>query len=97
MKSSQAKSKSPRDVVINLRAKQSQRNLIDRAAESLGKSRSDFLLDAACSEAENVLLDQRIFYLDDAQYKVMMDLLNAPPQKNEKLQALFARKSPWEQ
>lgn len=97
MKSSQAKSKSPRDVVINLRAKQEQRSLIDRAADSLGKSRSDFLLDAACSEAQSVLLDQRIFYLDDAQYKAMIELLDAPPQKNEKLQALFARKAPWEQ
>ncbi len=38
----------PRDVTINLRANQRQRTLIDRAAQVLGKNRSDFMLEAAC-------------------------------------------------
>ncbi len=48
-----------RDVNINLRASQRQRSLIDRAAEALGKNRSDFMLEASCREAESVLRDRR--------------------------------------
>ena len=35
-----------RDAAINLRALPQQRDLIDQAASLLGKSRSDFMLDA---------------------------------------------------
>jgi uncharacterized protein (DUF1778 family) len=50
-----------RNAPINIRARQTQRELIDRAAAAQHKSRSDFILEAACKEAENVLLDQRLF------------------------------------
>lgn len=36
------------DVQLNLRAKESQRALIDAAAEILHKSRTDFILEMAC-------------------------------------------------
>lgn len=44
------------DVQLNLRAKESQRALIDAAAEILHKSRTDFILEMACKAAENVIL-----------------------------------------
>lgn len=47
-----------RDAAINLRALPQQRDLIDQAAELVGKSRSDFMLEAACDRAQSVLLDQ---------------------------------------
>ena len=51
------------DVQLNLRAKESQRALIDAAAEILHKSRTDFILEMACKAAENVILDRRVFTL----------------------------------
>ncbi len=48
------------DVQLNLRAKESQRALIDAAAEILHKSRTDFILEMACKAAENVILDRRV-------------------------------------
>ncbi len=51
-------------VSINIRAKVRQRDLIDQAAERLGRSRSDFMLEAACREAQDVLLDQAFFTVD---------------------------------
>ena len=51
------KDKTGRGEVINLRASRRQKLLIDRAAEALGRSRSDFMLSTACREAESVLLD----------------------------------------
>ena len=51
-------------VSINIRAKARQRDLIDQAAGKLGRSRSEFMLDAACREAEGILLDQAFFAVD---------------------------------
>ena len=81
---------------INLRASRSQKALIDRAAEAQGRNRSDFMLDAACREAESVLLDQRYFNLDDEAFRRFIKLLDAPPTDNPGLIRLLTRKSPWE-
>ncbi len=86
-----------RDVTINLRANRRQRTLIDRAAQSLGKNRSDFMLDASCREAESVLLDHRFFALDDAAFEEFRARLDAPPTVDPGLVRLLAEKAPWEQ
>ena len=85
-----------RDVNINLRASREQRSLIDRAAAALGKSRSDFMLEAARQEAESVLLDQRYFALDAETFKAFTDALDAAPADNPRLRRLLTTKAPWE-
>jgi uncharacterized protein (DUF1778 family) len=85
-----------RDVTINLRASQRQRALIDRAAQTLGKNRSDFMLEAACREADAVLIDRRIFRVDEKTYKRFTAALDKPPADNPKLRRLLASKAPWE-
>lgn len=85
-----------RDVTINLRAKRSQRALIDRAAAALDKNRSDFMLEAACREAESVLLDRRYFALDEAAFRRFMDELDRPPAANARLRRALSTKAPWE-
>ncbi len=91
-----AKSRQPRDVTINLRANQRQRALIDRAAEALGKNRSDFMLEAACREADAVLLDRRFFMLDEKAHKRFIAALDKAPADNPKLRRLLTSKAPWE-
>lgn len=85
-----------RNININIRAKRMQRDLIDQAAELLGKTRSDFMLETACREAEDVLLDQRIFNLDAETFKKFQAMLDAPPSDNPKLRKLMATQAPWE-
>ncbi len=85
-----------RNININIRAKRRQRDLIDQAAELLGKTRSDFMLESACREAEDVLLDQRIFNLDAETFKKFQAMLDAPPSENPKLRKLMATQAPWE-
>jgi uncharacterized protein (DUF1778 family) len=85
-----------RDVTINIRTQQHQRDLIDRAAEVQGKSRSEFMLESACQKAQDTLLDRSLFGVDEAKFQQFIALLDAPPVKNEKLHALLATKSPWE-
>ena len=85
-----------RGETINLRASQKQKALIDRAAEALGRSRSDFMLEAACREAEIVLLDRRYFTLSADAFKRFMAMLDKPPAGNPKLRQLLRTKAPWE-
>ena len=82
---------------INIRALEEQRSLIDKAASSLNKTRSDFMLEAACQEATNVLLDQRLFLADDATFDAFNSKLDAPVAGNESLRYLLNQKAPWEQ
>ncbi|MBK7898610.1 MAG: DUF1778 domain-containing protein [Azonexus sp.] len=84
-----------RDAAINLRARPQQRDLIDQAAQLLGKNRSDFMLEAACERAQAVLLDQVFFNLDEARFKQFTAPLEAPPQPNPGLERLLAVKAPW--
>jgi uncharacterized protein (DUF1778 family) len=81
---------------INIRARTTQRNLIDKAAAMLNKNRSDFMLEAACREAENVLLDQRLFLADDKAWQAFESLINAPVKDNPALRQLLHDKAPWE-
>lgn len=84
-------------VAINIRAKARQRDLIDQAAERLGRSRSDFMLEAACREAEDVLLDQTFFTVDAGTFAQCQALLDKPLPPTDKLRRLLKTKSPWEQ
>lgn len=83
-------------VSINIRAKARQRDLIDQAAERLGRSRSEFMLDAACREAEGVLLDQTFFTVDADTFAKFQALLDTPLPPSDKLRRLLKTKAPWE-
>jgi len=85
-----------REVLINLRARYKQRDLIDRAAEAQGKNRSEFMLQAACEKAQEVLLDRTFFALDKKSYEHFLRLLNAPVKPNAGLKKLLASSAPWE-
>lgn len=84
-----------RDAAINLRALPEQRDLIDQAAQLLGKNRSDFMLEAACQKAQAVLLDQVFFKLDHDKFWRFNKLLDAPPARNPGLERLMAVMAPW--
>ena len=84
-------------VSINIRAKARQRDLIDQAAERLGRSRSDFMLEAACKRAEDVLLDQTYFGLSEEAFAAFQAMLDAPSAPNERLRRFLLGKAPWDE
>lgn len=84
-----------RNAAINLRALAEQRDLIDHAAQLLGKNRSDFMLEAACDRAQAVVLDQVFFNLDADKFHQFTQMLDAPPVHNPGLERLMAVKTPW--
>lgn len=85
-----------RDTVVNLRMPGATRDAIDHAAEALGKTRTAFIIESAHGSAIDVLIDRRLFTLNAGDYSAVVKALDAKPQPNAKLKALFKAKSPWE-
>ncbi len=82
-------------VTISIRAKAGQRDLIDQAADRLGRSRSDFMLEAACRQAEDVLLDQTYFALDAKGFAAFQAMLDEPPTPTDRLRRTLKARAPW--
>ena len=80
---------------INLRIETNTRQLIDEAAAALGKTRTEFMVDSARRQAIDVLLDQRLFRLDDERYDAFLHALDNPPAPGPKLRALLRRTPAW--
>jgi uncharacterized protein (DUF1778 family) len=86
---------SPRNT-LNLRIQPEARDLIDMAAKIKGKNRTDFILDAARSAAEETLLERTIFLATPEAYAQFLALLDVPPQPNERLCKTMQTKVPWQ-
>lgn len=84
----------PRET-LNIRIKPELRGLIDRAAGVLGKTRTDFVLEASRRAAEEALLDRTTFTISDEDFRAFVALLDAPPAENERLRKLMQATSPW--
>ncbi len=84
-------------VPLNIRIKPATRNLIDRAAELLGKTRTDFMLEASERRAEEVLLDRTIFTVNPEIYAEYLIRLDAPAQPNDRLKRTMTSKAPWDE
>jgi len=81
---------------LNIRIKPEVRGLIDRAAELVGKNRTDFVLDAARHAAEEALLDRTVFVVSSKAYAEFIARLDAPAQPNERLRRSLETAAPWE-
>ncbi len=85
-----------RTSAINIRAFPAQRELIDRACKETNQNITEFILEAACREAEHVLCDRRCFVLDEESFNAFEAALDAPLHENEAVRKLLDSKSPWE-
>jgi uncharacterized protein (DUF1778 family) len=85
----------PRRDTLNLRIPPAERNLIDRAASSAGKTRTDFILEAARRAAEDTLLDRAILAVGPEAYAEFLKRLDAPAQPNERLRRTMQTTPPW--
>ena len=88
-------STSTRRDTLNLRIPAAERNLIDLAADSSGKTRAGFILEAARRAAEEVLLDRAVLSVGSKAYAEFVRRLDAPAQPNERLRRTMQSKVPW--
>lgn len=80
---------------LNLRIPPAERNLIDRAAESAGKTRTEFILGAARRAAEEALLDRALMVVSPQAYAAFVQRLDQPPRPNDRLQRTMRAPAPW--
>lgn len=79
---------------VNLRVRGDIRSLIDRAARTQGKTRSDFMIDASRRAAEDALLDQTLVRVDQETYNHFLAVLDNPP-GGTGFDRLMQAKKPW--
>ena len=92
----QAKSAGERELrPIALRLRRSEVELIDRAASARGRSRTDFMRDAALREAEMAILDEVLVKTGSQALRHFLKEISRPPRPVPELVALFRRSPPW--
>jgi uncharacterized protein (DUF1778 family) len=71
--------------------------LIDRAALMRGRSRTEFVRDAAVRAAEDVLMENRLVRMSPDGFAAFIAALAAPTAAVPELVELASRPAPWEQ
>jgi uncharacterized protein (DUF1778 family) len=86
-----------KDDVIQIRASGEAKALLNRAAALRGQKLSEFMLESARRQAEETILDQRMFFLDEKDHARFLALLDSPPKPSAEVRARFNRKAPWDE
>ena len=81
---------------LNLRIKPDDRGLIDRAAQLTGKTKTNFVLEAARRAAEEAVLDRTLFVVKPDAFTAFQARLDEPPHPNDKLRRSLQTPAPWE-
>jgi uncharacterized protein (DUF1778 family) len=81
---------------LNIRIRSDVRGLIDHAAAMTGKTRTDFVLEAAQRAAENAILDRTVLTASPRAYREFLEFLDVPPAPNERLRKTMRTPAPWE-
>ena len=81
---------------LNMRIKPEDRSLFDWAAKAQGKTRTDFILEAARRAAEETMLDRAFVQVGPEAYDAFLARLDAPPQPNDRLKKTMQTRAPWE-
>jgi uncharacterized protein (DUF1778 family) len=93
---SSAPSRTRKDDIIQIRASAETKAILNRAAVLRGQKLSEFMLESARRQAEEALLDQRVFFLEPQAYDAFLALLDAPAKPVPYLAQLMRRKAPWD-
>jgi uncharacterized protein (DUF1778 family) len=85
-----------REHPLSMRLPESDIAMIDRAASLRGRSRTDFVRDAAVRAAEDVLMETAPIRMSAAGFKAFLAALSGPPAPVAEMVELFRRTAPWE-
>jgi uncharacterized protein (DUF1778 family) len=85
-----------KDHPLSMRLPDADIAVIDRAAALRGRSRTDFVREAAVRAAESVILETLPIRMSPNGFKAFMAALEAPPEPVAEMVELFRRDAPWE-
>ena len=81
---------------ISMRLPESDIAMIDRAAGLRGRSRTDFMREAAVRAAEDVLMENRLIRMSPEGFADFMSILSGPAASVPEILELTKRPAPWE-
>lgn len=81
---------------LDLRISRSAKKKLQRAAATVNRSMSDFVMESALARAEETLADRTVFRLDAKTWDAFVEALDAPPRAMQRMQALMDRPSVFE-
>jgi uncharacterized protein (DUF1778 family) len=81
---------------LSMRLPLSDIDIIDRAARLRGRSRTDFIREAAVRAAEATILDQSPIRMSAEGFRDFVEALSAEPRPVAEMVEILRRPSPWE-
>ena len=81
---------------ISMRLPEADITMIDRAARLCGRSRTDFVRDAALRAAEDVLMEDRLIRMSPEGFAEFVSAASGPATPVPKMIELARRPAPWD-
>lgn len=81
---------------LSMRLPEADIAVIDRAASMRGRSRTDFVRDAAVRAAEAVLIDSTLVRMTEEGFDDFMAAVSAPAEPIPEMVDVLARRAPWD-
>lgn len=85
-----------KDHPLSMRMPKADIAIIDRAARRRGRSRTDFVREAAVRAAEEVLMENTLIRMSPGGFRAFMEDLSEPAKPVPEIVEVFKRKAPWE-
>lgn len=85
-----------KDHPLSMRLPDADIAIIDRAATLRGRSRTDFVRDAAVRAAEDILMETAPIRMSADGFRSFLKVLSAPPSPVPEMVEVLKRAAPWE-
>ena len=85
-----------KDYPVSMRLPEADLAIIDRAAKLRGRSRTDFVREAAMQAAEDVLLQTLPIRMSAEGFQAFVDVLSEPARPVSEMVKVLRRQAPWE-
>jgi len=85
-----------KDQPLSMRLPEADIAMIDRAADLRGRSRTDFVREAAVHAAEEIVMENALIRMSPKGFNTFMSAIAAPAAAVPEMVELLKRKAPWE-
>ena len=85
-----------KDHPLSIRLPDADIAIIDRAASLRGRSRTEFMRDAAVRTAEEVIMENTVIRMSPEGFAAFVELLDSPARPVPEMVELLKRPAPWE-
>ena len=85
-----------KDHPLSMRLPDTDLAIIDRAAQLQGRSRTEFMRDAAVRAAEKTIMDTNLLRVSPEAFETFVAMLDAPAKPVPALTELMKRPAPWD-